>query len=276
MATRPLTLLMTGGNTGLGLSALQSLLSSPSPHYRIIIGSRSPASATSACASLRAQCPEAPHDVLWLPLDLAERGSVEEFVRGVEEEVGEDGIDCVVLNAAVFKPTLVLQDGGWCEEVLVNHFGEFWASTKGGEANFVQRNIDYSTCSLPSSPPPLRSLESSLSPPQRSPPSLLSVRRPIFFLARTHSFIAASLRPLFRGEEPIPENAAMARYSASKFVQMVAAHGWRMTLQGRAEVLAVSPGAFSLSSSIAVRRLRQRQGSCRLLASHATRTGFCD
>ena len=146
---RPLTLVITGGNTGLGLAALQSLLSSPTPHYRIIIGSRSPTSATAACASLRALHPEAPHDVLWLPLDLVERGSVEEFVRGVEEEVAENGVDCVVLNAAVYKPALVLQESGWCEEAVVNHFGESW---------FGEKALELMASSATSTPSPAVSL----------------------------------------------------------------------------------------------------------------------
>lgn len=53
------------------------------------------------------------------------------FVGGVEEMLrvnqgGRGGIDAVLLNAGVVRGNLVngRKNGGWCEEVVVNHFGE--------------------------------------------------------------------------------------------------------------------------------------------------------
>jgi hypothetical protein len=123
------TLVCTGCNAGLGLEALKTLLATSSQPWRVIIGSRSPDSAQHAVTLLSTLSPTRNHRVSWLPLNLAQLSSVKTFVADVEKRLGEGGgevrIDVLLLNAGVYKAELAYGSGVWCEEAIVNHFGEY-------------------------------------------------------------------------------------------------------------------------------------------------------
>lgn len=116
-------LIATGGTSGLGHEALFQLLSSPTPSsatWRVHLGARSTFD-TSTLPRRDA------NKVTSSPLDLASFDSVRRFVQSVKEVLEDEGegagVDCLLLNAAVWKEGRVPGEGGWSEECTVNHFG---------------------------------------------------------------------------------------------------------------------------------------------------------
>lgn len=62
-----------------------------------------------------------------LPLDLSNLAAVKTFAQQALENVGQDKIDYLLLNAATFKGAGDEASHGsrWCEAAVVNHFCTF-------------------------------------------------------------------------------------------------------------------------------------------------------
>lgn len=124
----PRTLVGIGCTSGLGLEALQLLLASTRTPYQLVLGARSSASGDAAVRQLQAAAKQ-PTNISWLPLELADfpRG-VTAFADQLKQQLASandsSGIDCLLLNAAVFKSELHQMAAGWTEEAIVNHFCE--------------------------------------------------------------------------------------------------------------------------------------------------------
>ena len=114
------TIVVTGGNRGLGLETCRQLLARG---QRVILTARDPASGEEAAARLRQEVPGA--DVAVEPLDLASLGSV----RAAAERLlaREPRIDVLIANAGAFDtrgPRRVSPDG-FELHFATNHLGHF-------------------------------------------------------------------------------------------------------------------------------------------------------
>lgn len=101
MSLRPRTVVCAGAASGLGLEAIRQLLCEPAHAFRIFLGCRR--AAERRASLLRGLTPllRDGSSISVLELDLCSQTGVEAFARGVIEEVGDDGIDVLVLNAAI-------------------------------------------------------------------------------------------------------------------------------------------------------------------------------
>ncbi|MFJ7911995.1 SDR family NAD(P)-dependent oxidoreductase [Kitasatospora sp. NPDC096204] len=110
--------LVTGGNAGIGYFVAEQLAATGAT---VVLGSRDPARARAAIASIGSRVPGA--DVRYLPLDLADLGSL----RASVDALGPDRLDAVVHNAGValdHPPRRETTDG---HELMLatNHLGHF-------------------------------------------------------------------------------------------------------------------------------------------------------
>ncbi|MFD9701015.1 SDR family NAD(P)-dependent oxidoreductase [Lentzea sp. NPDC059081] len=115
---RTVNVLVTGGNAGIGYFVAEQLAAAGAT---VVLGSRDPAKATAARASILATTPDA--TVLHMPLDLADLDSL----KSSADAVGLDHLDAVVLNAGIaldHPPRRESVDG---HELMfaTNHLGHF-------------------------------------------------------------------------------------------------------------------------------------------------------
>ncbi|KAJ0347532.1 hypothetical protein COL154_009613 [Colletotrichum chrysophilum] len=90
--------LVTGGNTGLGLEVVKALYASPWPH-QIIIGCRTVVKGENATASLIGQISESNSHLSTVQLDISEDSSIETAVQDIKSRFGR--LDVLVNNAGV-------------------------------------------------------------------------------------------------------------------------------------------------------------------------------
>ncbi|MFG2723215.1 SDR family NAD(P)-dependent oxidoreductase [Streptomyces sp. NPDC048416] len=110
--------LVTGGNVGIGYFVAEQLSASGAT---IVLGSRSPARAEAAMASIRARVPGS--QVRAIRLDLADLSSLQTAVQALEV----DRLDAVVHNAGVALDDPPRQETGDGHELMfgTNHLGHF-------------------------------------------------------------------------------------------------------------------------------------------------------
>ena len=124
MASRQVVLI-TGGNTGLGLEAVKALFNSPNP-YTIIVGSRFLDKANAAIATLQKENPSSSNILSAVQVDVESDDSINAAFKTVSQNHGH--IDCLINNAGagLGKAT---QDGeytlreGWNKSWDVNVTG---------------------------------------------------------------------------------------------------------------------------------------------------------
>lgn len=120
MSLRPRTIVVAGGASGLGLEAIRQLLRQPEHAVRILLGCRRAAERRSSL--LRALTPllHEGSSVAVLELELRSAASVEAFARKVVDDVGEGGLDVLVLNAAIVHRSRPDQRDRLSAEYIVN------------------------------------------------------------------------------------------------------------------------------------------------------------
>lgn len=109
--------LVTGANTGIGLEVARALAEQGA---RVLLACRSAERAAGAIADIRAGHPDA--DVVHLPLDLADLGSVREAAA---RALSEPRLDVLINNAGVLAPPLTRTADGFELQFGVNHLGPF-------------------------------------------------------------------------------------------------------------------------------------------------------
>ena len=116
------TILITGGNTGIGAESAKRLALAGS---RVIITSRSAAKGENAVRKIKEASGN--DDVYYLPLDLTDLASVLKFDKVFQEAFGsESKIDVLLNNAGVMAiPDRELTKDGFEKQFATNHLGHF-------------------------------------------------------------------------------------------------------------------------------------------------------
>ncbi|MFE5538325.1 SDR family NAD(P)-dependent oxidoreductase [Streptomyces sp. NPDC056519] len=114
--------LVTGGNAGIGYFIAEQLSATGAT---VVLGSRNPAKAEAATASIRAQVPGA--RVRAVRLDLADLSSLEASVESLVGSLGVERLDAVVHNAGVALDDPPRRETGDGHELMfgTNHLGHF-------------------------------------------------------------------------------------------------------------------------------------------------------
>jgi NAD(P)-dependent dehydrogenase (short-subunit alcohol dehydrogenase family) len=110
--------IVTGANSGLGLATARELARAGA---RVVIACRSAAKGDQAASGIRGSVPNALVEVA--PLDLADLGSVREFVAGF---AGSDrALDLLINNAGIMAAPRRLTKDGFESQFGTNHLGHF-------------------------------------------------------------------------------------------------------------------------------------------------------
>lgn len=88
--------LITGGNTGIGLETVKALYASPQAHT-ILMGSRSLDKAKEAISTLQSEIPNSKSEIVPLQIDIEDDTSIENAFKEVESKWGR--VDSLVNNA---------------------------------------------------------------------------------------------------------------------------------------------------------------------------------
>lgn len=117
------TILITGGNDGIGRATAQVLLERG---HRVVIAGRSPVKLEAAVATLRHRTGS--DNVEWLECDLASLDSVRTATDTFLERHGQ--LDVLINNAGIFTNDLQLSSDGYELQFAVNHLGHFLLTNK--------------------------------------------------------------------------------------------------------------------------------------------------
>ncbi|KAG6011273.1 hypothetical protein E4U43_008447 [Claviceps pusilla] len=204
MTARAKTVVATGLSSGIGFEALKQLLERTTP-YKIILGARDTKTTDEAIEKLEFDRAANAHAVL--PLDLSNLAGVKTFAQQALENVGQDKIDYLLLNAAMFKGAgdEASHGSGWCEAAVVNHFSQHYL------IHLLREKLVASRARIV----------------VVSSGAIRDVQDPATIEAKIRSGSGAD---------------GYTVYAATKFIQLLGAHWWRRQLQGQCEVVAVSPG----------------------------------
>jgi hypothetical protein len=106
-----------------GFEAIKQLLLQSQP-YRIILGARN--ITTTQAAFDEVQYDRSANDLALLPLDLADLTGVRTFAQQTIEKLGQDKLDCLLLNAGMAHNCHQPGKHGlkWSEPYVVNHLCE--------------------------------------------------------------------------------------------------------------------------------------------------------
>lgn len=116
-------IVITGGNTGLGLESAKRLASGGAT---IVITSRRMEKGARAIKSIVDYAPESDGKVFCLPLDLCDLSSVKNFPSKLKELMGPKEIDVLLNNAGVMAiPEFEITKDGYEKTFQTNHLGHF-------------------------------------------------------------------------------------------------------------------------------------------------------
>ncbi|CAN8097551.1 unnamed protein product [Discula destructiva] len=203
------TVVATGATSGLGFELVKQLLAQTEP-YRFILGARDTARSKKAFDELKYDA--AKHSLTFLPLELANLKGVKTFAQQTLENLGNDKLDYLLLNAGMVKAADSPVEGSkWCEPYVVNHLSQHYLT------HLLREKLvaDKSRIVVVSSG-----------------------------AVRQVSDTSGLQKRLLAGSG----GDAQTVYCDTKFVQLLGAHWWRRQLQGSCHVVAVSPGLIPQTS----------------------------
>jgi len=119
------TIVITGGNTGLGFESAKRLAAAGA---KVIITTRSPEKGTKAVQSIQkyAATTTTDADVYYVPLDLCDLSSVKEFPKALQKIPGFKNADVLLNNAGVMAiPDRQITKDGFERTFQTNHLGHF-------------------------------------------------------------------------------------------------------------------------------------------------------
>ncbi|KAI0004828.1 NAD(P)-binding protein [Xylariaceae sp. FL0662B] len=197
------TIVATGASSGLGFELVKQLLAQTQP-YRFILGVRNTQAAQAAYDGL--EYDSSKHSLTIFPLQLSNLKNVKGFADQALEKLGKDNIDYLMLNAGMGRTVGGPGHRGskWSESYLVNHLSQHYLT------HLLRGKLEQS-------------------------------RSRIVFVSS--GAVRGVEDPKFL-EDDVKGGSETVRsvYSATKFIQLLGAHWWRRQLQGKCEVVAVSPG----------------------------------
>ncbi|KAI1764320.1 NAD(P)-binding protein [Hypoxylon sp. FL1150] len=203
MAGLAKTVVATGASSGLGFELVKQLLAQTQP-YKFILGARDTKTTQAAFDNLKYDSNK--HSLSIFPLELSNLRTVKAFSQQALNQVGEEKIDYLMLNAGIAinaeKPGP--HGSKWSEPYIVNYLSQHYL------VHLLREKLEASQSRIV--------VVSSGAVRGVTDPSLL--------------------------EEDVKGGSKTERsvYSATKFIQLLGAHWWRRQLQGKCHVVAVSPG----------------------------------
>ncbi|KAI0884766.1 NAD(P)-binding protein [Annulohypoxylon maeteangense] len=203
MSTIAKTIVATGATSGLGFELVKQLLAQTQP-YKFILGARDTKTAQAAYDGLKYDGNR--HSLTIVPLELSNLRTVKTFSQQVLDKVGQDKVDYLLLNAAI---AINADEPGphgskWSEAYIVNHLSQHYL------IHLLREK-----------------LESSRS-------RIVVVSSGAVRMVKDTSLLDNDVKGASKTERSV--------YSATKFIQLLGAHWWRRQLQGKCDVVAVSPG----------------------------------
>ncbi|KAI1655841.1 NAD(P)-binding protein [Daldinia decipiens] len=203
MATITKTIVATGATSGLGFELVKQLLAQTQP-YKFILGARDTKTAQATFDRLKYDNNK--HSLTIFPLELSNLKTVKTFSQQALENVGQDKIDYLVLNAAIGNNSEQPGPHGskWSEPYIVNHLSQHYL------VHLLREKLETSKSRI------------------------VVVSSGAACLVKDPKFLEDDLRGGSKTERTV--------YDATKFVQLLGAHWWRRQLQGKCHVVAVSPG----------------------------------
>ncbi|KAI2617489.1 NAD(P)-binding protein [Hypoxylon sp. NC1633] len=170
--------------------------------YKFILGARDTTRAQAAFEELKYDSTK--HSLTVLPLELSNLKTVKTFTQQTLEKVGQDKIDYLMLNAGMVKEASTPLPGSkWSETYIVNHLSQHYL------IHLLRGKLEASRSRIV--------VVSSGAVRNVQDPSLLD-------------------------ESVKTSTSDFGLYSDTKFIQLLGAHWWRRQLQGKCDVVAVSPG----------------------------------
>ncbi|KAI1104400.1 NAD(P)-binding protein [Jackrogersella minutella] len=203
MATIAKTIVATGASSGLGFELVKQLLTQTQP-YKFILGARDVDTTQAAFDGLKYDGSK--HSLTIFPLELSNLETVKTFSQQTLDKVGQDKIDYLLLNAAIAKNANEPGPHGskWSESYIVNHLSQHYL------IHLLREKLEASRSRIVVvSSGAIRGVEDT-------------------------SLLENDVKGASKTERSV--------YSATKFIQLLGAHWWRRQLQGKCQVVAVSPG----------------------------------
>lgn len=202
------TVVATGASSGLGFEVVKQLLAKPEP-YRFILGARDTETTKKAYDELKFD--SATHSITVLPLELSNLNDVKSFAHKTLQNLGQDKLDYLFLNAGMAKGAEGPGAHGskWCELYVVNHLSQHYLTHLLGEKLVASKSRVVIVSSG-------------------------AVSRVTDTAELDKTFLAGS------GRDPLNT------YSETKFAQLLGAHWWRRQLP-ECNIVAVSPGLIPLT-----------------------------
>ncbi|KAK0655612.1 hypothetical protein B0T16DRAFT_397356 [Cercophora newfieldiana] len=204
MSTAAKRIVATGASSGLGFELVKQLLGQSQP-YKLILGVRDAPKTEAAYKSLGFDTTK--HSLTVLPLELSDLKNTRDFARRTLEELGDNKVDYLLLNAALSDGSENPGPNGskWSKPYIVNHLSQHYL------VHLLREKL----------------VESKSRLIFVSSGAICEVEDPDV------------LEHHMRGGSGIP---GIKLYGETKFIQFLAAHWWRRELTGQCVVVAVSPG----------------------------------
>ncbi|KAL2022450.1 hypothetical protein VTK56DRAFT_5279 [Thermocarpiscus australiensis] len=198
------TVIATGASSGIGFELIKQLLAQSQP-YKFVLGARDVGRTQAAYGALPFD--RARHSLTVLPLELSDLRGTREFARRALEELGRDGLDYLLLNAAISDAAERPGPHGsrWCEAYVVNHLSQHYL------VHLLREKL------------------------------VASGSRIVFVSSGAVRMVKdpGLLDNDLKGGSGVN---GLTVYAETKFVQLLSAHWWRRQLAGQCTVVAVSPG----------------------------------
>ncbi|KAI0378373.1 NAD(P)-binding protein [Hypomontagnella monticulosa] len=203
MATIAKTVVATGATSGLGFELVKQLLEQTQP-YKFILGARNPATAQAAFDGLKYDSNK--HSLTIFPLELSNLKTVKTFSQQTLDKLGQDKIDYLMLNAAISNNADAPGPYGskWSEPYIVNHLSQHYL------IHLLREKLEAS--------------------------------RSRIVVVSSGAVRGVEDTSLLDDDVKGASKTQRSVYSATKFIQLLGAHWWRRELQGKCQVVAVSPG----------------------------------
>ncbi|KAI2611190.1 NAD(P)-binding protein [Hypoxylon fragiforme] len=203
MAAIAKTIVATGTSSGLGFELVKQLLAQAQP-YNFILGARDTQRTQAAFEGLKYDTSK--HSLTILPVELSDLTTVKTFSQKVLDKVGQGKVDYLLLNAGMWKSSTDAGPRGskWNDSYIVNHLSQHYL------IHLLQEKLEASQSRI--------------------------------VVVSSGAIRGATDTSALDEDAKAGSTPVNSLYSATKFIQLLGAHWWHRQLQGKCQVVAVSPG----------------------------------